>query len=187
MFVLIAYAAEQSSEAVASGGIGAIGIDLRSLILQIVNFAILLLLLKKFAYKPILDVLEARRLKIDESIKNARDIEATKLALDKKKEAILKETYAKAQTILEQSKKQAAEIIADTEKTAAVRDKQLLSVSQAKIEQEAKKVREELLNETATFVSLATEKVLNHKLTEHTDAALIRDAIQATIANSGNV
>ena len=48
-----------------------LGIDLPKLIAQLVNFGIVLVVLWKFAYKPILAMLDQRRDKIAESMANA--------------------------------------------------------------------------------------------------------------------
>ncbi|MDO8512060.1 MAG: F0F1 ATP synthase subunit B [bacterium] len=180
MFVLIAQASEKAAEVAASGGIGAIGIDLRSLVFQIINFAILLLVLKKFAYKPILDVLEKRHKKIEESLKNAKDIEHLKTSLEKEKETILKDAHLKARGILEQSKKQAVEILATAEQKSAERDNQLLTATNAKIVHEAEQVRKSLFSEAALFISQATERVLNRKLDSSADHNIIKEAIAET-------
>jgi F-type H+-transporting ATPase subunit b len=186
LLLLIAHASEQATEAVASGGIGSIGLDWHSLVLQIINFAILLLLLKKFAYKPILDILESRHKKVEESLKNAKDIEKLKISLEKEKETILKDAHAKAQNILEQSKKQAGEMLTAAEQKAADRDQQLLAAANAKIAHETEQVHKSLLNEAATFIAKATEKVLNRKLDSTVDHAFINEAI-AEVGNNEKV
>ncbi len=183
MFLQIAIASEKAVEAAASGGIGAIGIDLRSLIFQIINFAILLLLLKKFAYKPILDVLENRHKKVEESLKNAKEIEHLKSSLENEKDTILKNAHSKAQGILEQSKKQAIEVLATAEQKAIERDKQLLVAAHARINNESEQVRKSLLGEVASFISKTTEKVLNQKLDSSTDHTIIKEAIAETQKN----
>jgi len=183
LLILIAHASEAATEAAATGGIGAIGIDLRSLVLQIINFAILLLLLKKFAYKPILSILEKRHKKVEESLKNAKDIEHLKVSLEKEKETILKDAHAKAQGILEQSKKQAGEILAMAEQKAVERDQQLFTATNARIANETEQVRRSLLSEAADFISKTAEKVLNRKLDTNTDHEIIKEAISETNNN----
>lgn len=183
MLILIAHASEAAAETAAAGGIGAIGIDFRSLVLQIINFAILLLLLKKFAYKPILDILDKRYKKVEESLKNAKEIEHLKVSLEKEKETILKEAHAKAQGILEQSKKQASEILVTAEQKATERDQQLLAAANAKIANETEQVRRSLLSEASAFIAKTTEKVLNRKMNTATDQELIKEAISETQTN----
>jgi len=51
------------------------GINPLLLLAQVVNFAVLLFILKRFLYKPILKVLEERKKRIEESLKNAEEIE----------------------------------------------------------------------------------------------------------------
>ena len=61
-----------------------LGISWPKLIAQTVNFGIVLFVLWKFAYKPILDLLEQRRKKIEESVTNADKIKAELDAVDEK-------------------------------------------------------------------------------------------------------
>ena len=51
-----------------------LGIDWNKLIAQMISFGILLYVLWRFAYKPVLDILEKRRDKVEESLKNAEKI-----------------------------------------------------------------------------------------------------------------
>lgn len=191
MFLLeIAQASEKAAETAAeAGGISAIGLDARSFVLQVINFAILLLLLKKFAYKPILKILEDRRIKIDESLKTAREIEAIKDNLDKEKNTILKDAHAKAQSILEQSKHDAREILGAVEQKALERDEQLLKETKARLDQEVNSVKRSLIGETVNLVQMATEKVLQRKLDDATDRKIVKDALADVegYQNSGNL
>src|SRR3989344_4706705 len=82
------------------------GINPILLAAQVVNFLILLFILKKFLYKPILKVLEARKQKIEESLKNAEEIERKLLLTEEEKEKILAKTSLEAQKILDETKKE---------------------------------------------------------------------------------
>ena len=53
------------------GLIYALGIDGRILLAQLFNFAILVFILWRFAYKPVLNILEERRLKVEKSLDDA--------------------------------------------------------------------------------------------------------------------
>src|SRR3990167_10277133 len=82
-----------------SGGIGAIGIDGKALLFQIINFAILLVILRSVAYKPILKALERRRKTIENSLKQAKEIEAANQALAGKQEKLLAKARSEADAI----------------------------------------------------------------------------------------
>ena len=65
--------AVQASES--TGGLGTLGINLKIFLAQLLNFAIVLVVMWKFAYKPIVKLLEERQEKIARSVKQADDVE----------------------------------------------------------------------------------------------------------------
>ena len=84
------FAIAQAMEgAEAAGGIGALGLDARGLVFQVINFAILLGVLYRFAYRPLLRVLEERRQTIEESLKSAADIKRVRQELEREKHSIV--------------------------------------------------------------------------------------------------
>ncbi|MDP3997387.1 MAG: F0F1 ATP synthase subunit B [Candidatus Andersenbacteria bacterium] len=177
MLTLIALASESAPEA--ATGIASIGLQWQSLLLQIVNFAILLLLLRLFAYKPILNVLETRRRKIAEGLANAQDIAKTKQRLETDKAAILNQARQDAQDIIAASRTQAKQIIQDAENTAGTKAKQKLTQAAAQIKQEVTTARDGLKQEMRTLVALATEKIIGAKLESSRDRELIEEAIKS--------
>lgn len=179
MLFLIAQAAETAAES-SAGGIGSIGLDVRSLILQIINFAILLFVLKKFAYKPIMNILDARSQKIEEGLKTAKELEIAKVNMQKEKDVLIKEAHSKAQVIIEQSKKQAQDIIVTAEIKSRERDEQLFNAANARISQETELVKKSLLSEATSFVAGAAEKILHKKLDTTSDMKIIKEAISET-------
>jgi len=178
LFITIAHAATETHQATEGAGIGAIGLDARALLWQIVNFAILLFLLKKFAYKPIVNVLEARRQRIEESLKSAKNIEITRAALASEKQAVLSLAQQQAEAAVARSKQQAKEIVAQAEVKATEKAAQLLTQAEAKIEQEVLVARQGLKHEAVQLVALATEKIIDEKLDAKKDAALIERALK---------
>lgn len=109
------------------------GLETKLFIAQIVNFAILLYILKKFLYKPIAQTLEERKNKIKQGLDDAENAKKALLDADNQKLSILKEAKKDADKILEntkissenlkqqsaqEAKKQAAEIIDNAKKSA---------------------------------------------------------------------
>ena len=83
-------------------------IDLNgTLLFQFVNFFILVAILAKFAYKPILKVLEDRRNKIATDISSAEEARATAEKLKADYEAQLQKAHMEAQAIVDKAVKQA--------------------------------------------------------------------------------
>lgn len=99
------------------------GFDLRLFIAQVINFAILIVIFKKFLYKPLLKTLDNREKKIAQGL---RDAESAKEALEKaeeQKEAILKKASLEAEKILAEAKEQSTitreEMLASTKEEIA--------------------------------------------------------------------
>ncbi|MFI5205711.1 MAG: ATP synthase F0 subunit B, partial [Candidatus Paceibacterales bacterium] len=83
------------------------GIEPILLLAQIVNFLIILFVLKKFFYKPIVKMLEERKTKIKESMVNADLIETRLKETEQKSAAILESARKNAQELMEDAKSQA--------------------------------------------------------------------------------
>lgn len=161
----------------AEGGLGALGLDMRSLIFQVVNFAILLLLLKQFALRPIIKTLEERRVKIAESLKAAQGINAAKAQSEHEQQILRRQAHQQAELIVGQSKQQGQEIIAAAQLAGQEKAQALLMQARGQIEQERQEIKAQLKRQTLDFVTAATEKIIGEKLDAKKDEALIRKAL----------
>lgn len=143
------------------------GINPILLAAQVVNFLILLWLLNKFLYKPIIRVLEERKQKVAEANKNAEEIEKKLLQITalkeeeilkavKEGEKIIKEASDEALQIIENGRRQYEEIIKNARKDA----KELLQVEKANLDRE---IRENLGEMIALALQKVTGKVLSKK------------------------
>lgn len=141
-----------------------LGIDWKLLLAQVVNFAVVLLVLKRFAYQPMLKLLDERTAKIEKGLVDAEGA-ARKLG----------EMEMKEKVILTDARTEAKRILAETDEAAAKRDavkmvetearvKKLLEESENKIVEDRKKMLEEAKRELASTVLLAVEKVLREKM-----------------------
>lgn len=74
----------------------ALGLDIKLLLAQIINFLLLWFLLSKFVYKPVLKLLDDRKKKIATSLTNAKKIEDKLVEIEAKEKAILKSATTKA-------------------------------------------------------------------------------------------
>jgi len=143
------------------------GINPILLAAQVVNFFILLFILKKFLYKPILRVLEERKKKIEDSLKNAEEIERKLQLTEDEKEKILAKTSQEAQKLLDRVKKE-IELMKEEGKVEAQQEaSRIIQKGQEQLKAEMEKMRQELMGNLGTFVAMGMEKmtgkVLNKK------------------------
>jgi F-type H+-transporting ATPase subunit b len=171
--IAIVHAAE-TAQATSSGGIGALGINLNAFLFQVVNFAILLFLLQRFAYRPILDMLETRRGEVNDSLKKVEAIAKREKAQKKEEEKILNQAASQAETIISESRDQAKSIITEAEMKATDRAKQLTAENEARLNREVEKLRHELKSEALHYIALATGRMLDEKVDSSKDGALMK-------------
>ncbi|QQS15446.1 MAG: F0F1 ATP synthase subunit B [Candidatus Moraniibacteriota bacterium] len=155
-----------------------LGIDWKLLVAQVINFLVLLWVLRKFAYRPMLEFLEKRAKHIESGLRDA------KRATEK-----LSEIEAKEREVLEEARKESAAIVARARESAEkIADKvmaesreeseRILVETRKKLEAERESVRVEMKRELVGLVLLATEKVLAEKLNRADDEVLIRKAVE---------
>lgn len=144
--------------------IHAFGIDVRLIVIQMVNFAILLALLSYFLYKPVLKLLREREAKITQGIKDAEEAARAKASALEEKQSILTaaqkeaqeiDTRAKAfgkekeEAIVAEAQEKAASIIKAAEEKGSLVKEQALKESEAEIAKLAILAAERVLNKTS--------------------------------------
>ncbi|MEA3293331.1 MAG: F0F1 ATP synthase subunit B [Patescibacteria group bacterium] len=154
-----------------------LGINWKLLLAQIVNFAILLFLLKKLLYKPILKILEERRNKINEGLKRAEEIETKVNEIKKTREGILNRANQKAEDILVQARKLAEERKKEILSQAQEDGKELLKREEIAAIQQKEKIMTETKGEIANLIALVAGKLLKEKLSEDKERELAQEAL----------
>lgn len=143
--------------------IHAFGIDWRLLIIQIINFAILVGALWYLLYKPVLKMLKEREDMVAKGVKDAEDAAKAKEEIESTKSSMLKQAEHTAQEVVAHAKEQGAmertKIVSDAEAHAdkVKKDAELRAQeSKARAQKEAEK-------DIARLSVLAAEKVLQKK------------------------
>ncbi|MBI2040354.1 F0F1 ATP synthase subunit B [Candidatus Microgenomates bacterium] len=135
------------------------GINPILLAAQVVNFLILLFILKKFLYGPILKLLNERKKRIEDSLKNAEEIERKLLLTEEEKEKILAKTALEAQKLMDETKKE-IEIMKEEGKAQAEQlASQIIKKGEETARAEMERSRQELMSHMAEIVGLGIERV----------------------------
>ena len=155
-----------------------LGIDWRLLVAQLVNFAVLITALTFFLFKPIIKALDKRRAKISESLENAERIGEELKRAGKESERIITDARLEAQRIAAEAAKQS-----ETARLAAIdRTKTevagIIASGKAQLASERDQMTAEVRRAAAELVAMATEKVINEKLTLAKDKHLIEKALE---------
>ena len=153
------------------------GIEPILLLAQIVNFLIILFVLKKFFYKPIVKMLEDRRKRIEESLKNADAIEEKLKATEEKSALILDTTRKNAEDILAEAKAEAQRIIDVAGEEARLTAEETLKKAMEQIASEREKMQKDLEAQTLDLVVATVKKVLGRNLKDTEKKSLTAKSI----------
>ena len=154
-----------------------IGIDWRLLIIQTVAFLVLLWVLKKWVYPPLIAMLDKR----DKAVADAAEAanEAQKMAAEShdQTEQLLKQARAEAADIVSTAKDEANDMLARADSKSKAHADAILEAAKDDIAKEVTAAKKALHNETIELVAAATEKVASQKVTAGADEALIEQAL----------
>ena len=150
-------------------------IGTNEIVAQIISFLLLLTLLRIFAWKKLLKLLDDRRARIASEFKRIEDaqaaVERMKSDYDKKLADIEAESRAKIQEAIAEGKKDSQEIRENARQEART----ILDKAQENIENEVAKAKHELKQKIIELTLGTTEKLLKEKLTDDRDRKLASD------------
>lgn len=155
-----------------------LGIEPGLLIAQIVNFAIVALVLWKFAYKPVVEMLENRRKKIEASISEAERIEKERENLNKEIGEKLEEAKKEASRIVDEAKKTGARLSQDLYKNAEEQSARMIQNAEKEIAAMTDTAKSEIQAETTKLVVLALEKVSKETVDAKTNEKMVEKTIK---------
>ena len=141
------------------------GFQTQLFISQVISFSIVAFLLHRFAYKPILKVLEERRQTISQSLANAEKIKQELAHAQVKANDILAQANAQANKNIEEARAVAAKVQElETQKAIAAAN-QIVAKAKEASEAELVRMKGELRKEMVRLVAETTAKVSGKVLT----------------------
>ena len=140
-----------------------LGIDWKLLLAQVVNFGILLFILKRYAYQPMLQLMDERAARIEKGLKDAEAAEQKLRSVEEEEKAILAGARQQAKELLVKTDKAAKERDALKLSETEARVKKLFSDAETKLEDDRARMIEDAKRELSETVMLAVEKILKEK------------------------
>jgi F-type H+-transporting ATPase subunit b len=160
------------------GGFASLGINLPLLLAFVINFIILLLLLGKFLYKPVLKMLDERTQKVKESMDWAesikRDYEQAKVEVQRQ----IEKGRQEGQALIAQAVQKGENLKEEARKEASGQAKIIVEKARAELEAERDKMVEDLRKEFVSLLILASEKVIRQTLDKEKQSRLIEETLE---------
>src|ERR1700693_5239695 len=126
---------------------------------QVISFAIVAFLLRRFAYKPILAVLEDRRRRIEEGLINADKIKKELAEAEKRYQEIVAKANAAAQKMIDEARESSAHLAERKQQEAIVAAEQIITKAREASSIEHERQMESLKHELGRLVVETTSKV----------------------------
>jgi len=142
-----------------------LGIYWPKLIAQTVNFGIVLFILWKFAYRPVLAMLEMRREKIAESMANAEKIKEELARTEAARQEIIKQANEQANKLIEEARAAAARLTAHETQRAIAAAEQIIAKAREAAALDHARMLAELKREVGRLVIQTTATVTGKILT----------------------
>ncbi len=131
---------------------------------QIVNFLILFLILKKLLYKPLLKLLDERKIKIEQNLQNEEKIKQQLKKVEHESSLKIADAKLKAQKIIETASHEANEIIAKAHQQAQYDVDLIIKKGKENLLQEQEKVKQIMHKDYANLVILGIETITSEVL-----------------------
>lgn len=158
--------------------ISKLGINPKLLLAQIINFGILLLLLYKFLYRPILTMLQKREDYIKKSLQEAKDIEKQGKEFEEWKSVEIKKVREETNAILEKAILDSEKVKVETIEKAKTGADELISKAKKEIIAQKEQLLVEARKEIGDLIVLATGKVVGRVIDKEDEKELVKSTIK---------
>jgi F-type H+-transporting ATPase subunit b len=149
-------------------------LDIKLIIAQAVNFAIVAFILYYFALKPIFKVMDERNTKIEKGVENAEKAKQILAEAEKEKEDILNKAREKANEKITEGRERGEQkkqfIVDQTRKEVSG----IMEQEKKKLEEERKKMIFDIKQHTAELLNEAVTKIMEQKLDDKYDEEIIK-------------
>ena len=144
---------------------------------QVISFVIVALVLRRFAYKPILNVLEERRRRIEEGQLNAEKIKRQLDEAEKRYSEILAKANADAQKMIDEARESSAHLAERKQQEAIAAAEQIIAKAREASAIEHERTMDSLKQELGRLVVDTTAKVTGKVLTPEDQQRLQEEAL----------
>ncbi|MBM2824814.1 MAG: synthase subunit [Dehalococcoidales bacterium] len=164
-------------------GLAGLGINLPTLLAQVVNFIILFGLLYLFAYKPVLRMLDERSRKVSESMAQIEHIKERDAQAEEEAKKRIEAASKEGQELISRAVRTGEEVRRQAQAEAKKEGESLVARARTEIQRERDEAISELRQAFAELTILAAEKVIEKSL----DKEAHRQLIEKTLAESSSL
>ncbi len=168
-----------------SGGIAALGFNLPGLVAQLVNFLILLIVLRLFLYRPVLRILDQRRERIQQGLSRAEQAAEQASASEDEARRVMEEARAEGREAVQAAQGAADRLRQELEDRARQDAEQIVVRARQEVQAERDRAIQQLHQEFADLTITAAERVIGQSLDRAAHQRLIDEVLVGSELSDG--
>lgn len=161
---------------------GTLGLNWQGLIWHAINFIVLLLLLQRFLFRPVVGMLDARAQRVRDSMEQTEQARRAAEQAEADRQTLLAETRREAERIRAVADEQAKRILSDAEARAVERQQQIEQQAEASARLIEERVMSQVRAQLADLVVTAVDRVTRGAV----DANAQRGLVQQFLSTNGD-
>jgi F-type H+-transporting ATPase subunit b len=177
MFIILADTATAGAEAAKTGLFETFGVNWPFFIAQLINFVIVFLVLKKFAFGPIQQILEQRKQRIADGESKLKQIEQQLADSAKHTEEVIAKANADAKRLIEEAKSSASALSEAKAQEAVATAQGIISKAEAAAKAERAQIAADLKREFGRLVANTAQNATGGKLTADQQRAINEESL----------
>jgi F-type H+-transporting ATPase subunit b len=158
--------------------LGKIGFDWQVALANLINFALVFLVLNYLVFKPLKKVIRERQVKIDEGLENADKARAALVEASSKKDNLIRDAYQESQDIISKAKEEKQKVIQSAEDEASQEASKIRQQANDEAEMILKKADQDLTQKATNLIIAGIEKVAEDKITQDVNEKYITSLLQ---------
>ncbi|MBI4262395.1 F0F1 ATP synthase subunit B [Candidatus Uhrbacteria bacterium] len=159
--------------------IDTLGLNWKLFIAQIVNFSVVVFVLWRWAYQPLVKLMDDRTRKIEQGLEDAKRAAHELTELEKMRGTTLREAKQEAQRIIEEATQHAEKMRGDLVLKARTDVEKVVHDAKLAIAREKEIMLNEARGHVAELVVAATEKILQEKIDSKKDRELVETTVNS--------
>jgi F-type H+-transporting ATPase subunit b len=162
---------------------GALGVDLPKLIVQIVAFLVFIFLLWRYAIGPIVKVLDERQERVRDSMEAAQKMQEQLQETAARNEEVLAEARRSAQKILDDARAAGDAAIVRAQEEAGRQASEYMARAEATLRAETEQARQQLRQEVADLAVMAASRIVRKELDPQQQVRLINETLSEAVSS----
>jgi len=167
-------------------GIGSLGFNLPALIAQLINFVLLLIIFRMLLYKPLLNMLDQRKKRIEESIAASDEAKRRLSETEQETAKELDKARQEGQAVIVHAQQAANRLRDEETQRARAEAEQLIERARGEIALERDAAIAQLRREFAGLAVTAAERVIKKEIDAGTHRQLIDEVLAEAATNTGS-